>query len=53
MFWFGFDIVPSSGPRRRETTERIEWKKTPIRLELTVGENDRWSFHRHQGGRAR
>jgi len=40
MFWLGLAILLSQGAvhAESETTERIEWKKTPIRLALTVGQ---------------
>ena len=40
MCWLGLALWLFQVPvhATSETTERIEWKKTPIRLELTVGE---------------
>ncbi len=46
MCWLGLALILSQGPvlAASETTERIEWKKTPIRLELTVGEERQVEF---------
>ena len=46
MFWLGltlllFQVSVHAAP---EITERIEWKKRPIRLELTVGQERRVEF---------
>ncbi len=39
MFWLGLALLLSQAAvhAEAEITERIEWKKIPIRLELTVG----------------
>lgn len=37
-------VVQSLTHAETETLERIEWKKTPIRLELTVGQEQRIDF---------
>ncbi len=46
MFWLGLAILLSQGAvhAESETTERIEWKKTPIRLALTVGQERQVTF---------
>ena len=46
MFWFGLTLWLFQVPvhAASETTERIEWKKTPIRLALTVGEERQVEF---------
>ena len=46
MFWFGLTLWLFQGSvhAASETTERIEWEKTPIRLELTVGEERQVEF---------
>ena len=46
MLWLGLTLWLFQAPvlAASETTERIEWKKTPIRLELTVGEERQVEF---------
>ena len=46
MCWLGLALWLFQLPvhAASETTERIEWKKTPIRLELTVGEERQVEF---------
>ena len=46
MRWLGLALWLFQVPvhAASETTERIEWKKTPIRLELTVGEERQVEF---------
>ena len=46
IFWLGLTLWLFQVPvhAASETTERIEWKKTPIRLELTVGEERQVEF---------
>jgi len=46
MLWLGLTLCLLQVPvlAASETTERIEWKKTPIRLELTVGEERQVQF---------
>ena len=46
MFWLGLTLLLSQGSvhAASEITERIEWKKTPIRLKLTVGQERRVEF---------
>ncbi|MCP4285693.1 MAG: TIGR03749 family integrating conjugative element protein [Gammaproteobacteria bacterium] len=46
MFWFGLTLWLFQAPvhAASETTERIEWKKTPIQLELTVGQERQVAF---------
>lgn len=46
MFWLGLALLLSkvSVHAASEITERIEWKKTPIRLELTVDQERRVEF---------
>ena len=44
--WLGVAllVVQSLAHAETETLERIEWKKEPIRLELTVGQEQRIDF---------
>ncbi len=44
--WLGLALWLFQGPvhAASETTERIEWKKTPIQLELTVGQERQVEF---------
>ena len=46
MFWLGLALLLSqvSVHAAPEITERVEWKKIPIRLELTVGQERRVEF---------
>ena len=46
MLWFGLTLWLLQVPvlAASETTERIEWKKTPVRLALTVGEERHVEF---------
>jgi len=46
MFWLGLALLLSQGTvhAASETTERIEWKKRPIRLALTVGKERQVEF---------
>ena len=46
MCWFGLALLLSQSPvhAASETIERIEWKKTPIRLTLIVGEERQVEF---------
>ncbi|MCP5024176.1 MAG: TIGR03749 family integrating conjugative element protein [bacterium] len=46
VIWLGVALLllQSLGHAETETPERIEWKKAPIRLELTVGQEQRIEF---------
>ena len=45
MFWLGLAFAARRAVHAAaETTERIEWKKTLIRLELTVGQERQVAF---------
>ena len=46
MFWLGLALLLVQGGvhAAAETTERIEWKKQPIQLELTVGQERQVAF---------